>query len=910
MMLPEPPQPESSRPFSLRGRIRHSLQTRMLVAFFGVPGVIGIATSALAYREASLSLQQNLIDRLRGVADRRSSDANRWVLQQRDQLRFIASIPGVIRDADVLHQSRNAGPRPDSAAAQRLVRTFREAVASGFAATDVMVLSPVGGEVLAATDSTEVGTYHVSDLYYIEGQNRPYVQNIYPSPVDARPTLTISAPLRAPNGTLAGVVVAHLNLRRVDDLLAQQSAGLPVAVYIVNRQGEFVSADRFGRSDLQRGAHSTGINRALAGQNGEAEYVDFAGRRVVGAYRWIADRELALLVEVPTEDAYAPTRRLLAYLVGAGLLAALALFLAVNAVAVRVARPILMTAQAAERLAGGDFDARAPVITQDETGRLATAFNAMTTRLRAVYRDLEGQVDATRSALDALRANQALVDGIVDNSATLVLVLDATGRCVLVNRRFEALFGVYRKACEGRQLHDVIASDAAAAILGATQLATGEREAVEREIAIPTREGMRPFLAVCFPVDDPYGSTTMTALIATDITERKREETEQRTFETHLQHAQKLESLGVMAGGIAHDFNNLLGAVLGNATFALQTLHDPVELRRSLEQVIAAVRRAADLTRQMLAYAGKASFKQEGVDLNALVTEFAPLARSSMSKKAELSLQLSPVVPYVRADPAQLSQVVLNLMTNAGDALSDAPGTVTVRTEIVGHLPVEVAEAWPAASPTTGPFVLFMVSDTGVGMSAETRRRIFEPFFTTKAQGRGLGLAAVLGIVKATGGALAVESALGHGTRFTVAFPADTAPAADDVAPPPVGLTPGATILVVDDEEMIRTLARRSLSALGYTVLEAADGEEGVARFQEHRDVIRGVVLDLTMPRMNGTETLAAIRAMDRNVPVVIASGYARDLNGLDAATDPKVRFLQKPFDVNALVEALGEMGG
>ena len=895
---------------AIRRRIRRSLQARMLLAFVGVPGIIGVATAGLAYREASRSLRQNVIDRLRGVADRRAGDANRWVLSQRDMLHFISTVPGVVRDGELVAAVRAPGVRPDTAASQRLQRTFREAIATGFAATEVMVLRPVGAEVVVSTDSTQLGQYHVADPFFVEGRSRPYVQNIYPSPVDGHPMLSISAPLRSPGGELVGIVAAHLNLRRVDELLAQQSAGLPVAVYIVNRLGEFVSADRFGRAELQRGAHSEGISRALAGRSGEAEYLDYGGRKVVGAYRWIADRELALLVEVPIEDAYAPTRRLLAYLVGSGLFAAFALLLAVNAVSRRVARPILTTAEAAERLAGGDFDAHAPVVTEDETGRLATAFNSMTTRLRAVYHDLEGQVEATRSALDALRANQALVDGIVDNSATLVLVLDGTGSCVLVNRRFEALFGVYRRACEGRRLHDVIPSDAAAAILRAVQLASQGHEAIEREVVIPTRDGTRPFLAVCFPVEDPYGATTMTALIATDLTERKKEESEQRTFETNLQHAQKLESLGVMAGGIAHDFNNLLGAVLGNATFALRTLSDPAEVRRSLEQVVAAARRAADLTRQMLAYAGKASFKQEEVDLNALVTELASLARSSMSKKAELTLGLSPVVPYVRADPAQLSQVVLNLMTNAGDALGDAPGAVTVRTELADHLPTDLAESWPASSPTHGPFVLLSVIDTGEGMTAETRRRIFEPFFTTKAQGRGLGLAAVLGIVKATGGALAVESAVGKGTRFVVAFPADTAPISDDAPVPPPRVTPGATILVVDDEPMIRTLARRSLSAFGYSVIEAADGEEGVAKFREHAGVIRGIVLDLTMPRMNGMETLAAIRLMDKQVPVVIASGYARDLNGLDAANDPNVRFLQKPFDVSALVDAIGEMGG
>ncbi len=882
----------------------------MIVAFLTISAVIGSAVSYLAYREAAGLLRANIADRLRGLSVRRALDVDDWVDRQRHALRFIANTPGVNSDAAQLAAARQRGITPTDADRERLRRLLNSASELAIAADELQVLSAVGGEVLASTDRAQVGTYRVSDQFFTEGRKGSYISSVYPSPITGRPALSISTPLRDSSHRAITVLVANLKLQRVDELLQQKSPGFNVDVYLVNRFGEFVSSRRFGRDKFRRGVHSEGIANAIAGVDGVGVYANYEGRRVIGAYRWMKSRELALMVEVPEIEAFAPARVLLLHVLLVGTLGVLILTLAVSSVARRIAEPILTTARAAQQVAAGDFNAHAPVTTDDEVGLLAVSFNEMTARLQTLYRDLHGQVAATQGALDALRENQALVHGLVDNSATVVLAMDLTWRCTLVNTRFIDFFALKGTSCEGQLLTSIVPAESASAIIHAVTTVVATTAVVETEIMMGDGQDDRCFLAACFPIHGPDGSISAVGMIATDITEHKRAEVEQRAFDANVQHAQKLESLGVMAGGIAHDFNNLLGAVIGNADIALLSLDNRDDVRQSLDQVLRAARRAADLTRQMLAYAGRGSFHIETVDLNKLVWEISALAGISLSKKARLELKLSDLPASIIADSAQVSQVVLNLLTNAGDAIGDAAGRVTVQTELVTALPPMLAKQWPGDVTKAGPFVVLSVEDTGSGMNAETQERIFEPFFTSKEMGRGLGLAAVLGIVKGLGGALHVQSTLGVGTRFDLAFPA-SASLAPSVAAMHSGMKVDGsvrTILVVDDELALRLVLRRALGKAGFQVIEAADGHAAIGMFAANAAKISGVVLDLTMPGMSGDEVLRGIREMDPGMPVLIVSGYAMGDESDTLRNDPHVKFLQKPFDTWALVRTVSEM--
>ena len=377
---------------------------------------------------------------------------------------------------------------------------------------------------------------------------------------------------------------------------------------------------------------------------------------------------------------------------------------------------------------------------------------------------------------------------------------------------------------------------------------------------------------------------------------------QRRRSEEQMRNAQKLESLGVLAGGIAHDFNNLLVGVLGNAGLALLELPEDSSARQPIRDIEISAQRAAELTRQMLAYAGRGRFRVEPVDLSSVVEEMSQLLRRVISRRTQLSLRLARQVPSVVADVTQLRQVVMNLITNASDALDDAAGTVTLETGTVNADRAMLASTYLNEELPPGSYVYLEVSDTGSGMDPATSARIFEPFFTTKFTGRGLGLAAVLGIVRGHKGAISVRSTPGEGTTFRVLLPASTGTAGATDAPTGSVLSRGAgLVLLVDDEEAVRGLARRVLERGGYQVLEAKSGEDALSALADHRNSVCAVVLDLTMPGLGGEATLQKIREQNPGLPVIVSSGYVPEEEGALAG----VPFLAKPYRPSDLVDAV-----
>jgi PAS domain S-box-containing protein len=394
---------------------------------------------------------------------------------------------------------------------------------------------------------------------------------------------------------------------------------------------------------------------------------------------------------------------------------------------------------------------------------------------------------------------------------------------------------------------------------------------------------------------------------ALDITDRTRAAEERKQLEEQMQHVQKLESLGVLAGGIAHDFNNLLMAILGNADLALLALPPDSPARQHLQEIERASRRAADLCRQMLAYSGKGRFVVERHDLSELVREMTHMLEVSVSKRATVEYRFASDLPAVEADATQLRQIVMNLMTNASEALGDQRGTIAVTTGTRRFHRAFLRESLLGADLAEGDYVYLEVADTGCGMDAATRERIFDPFFTTKFAGRGLGLAAVLGIVRGHGGAIRVQSAPAQGSTFTVLLPAvpgvvraETRRAGADADWQGAG-----TVLLVDDEEAVRTVGARMLEWSGFQVLSVADGDEALAVYRQHADAIVCVLLDLTMPGLSGEETFAELRRLRGDVRVVLSSGYdADEVAGRFEGQGP-AGFIQKPYTMEALRAAL-----
>jgi len=398
------------------------------------------------------------------------------------------------------------------------------------------------------------------------------------------------------------------------------------------------------------------------------------------------------------------------------------------------------------------------------------------------------------------------------------------------------------------------------------------------------------------------------AVTASQVILTAHAEQQQHELETQVLQAQKLESLGVLAGGIAHDFNNLLTAILGHANLVLTDMAPEAPARDSLREIEKASTRAAELCRQMLAYAGKGRFVVEPTNLSRLVEELAHLLHISISKKILLRCQLAEELPAIEADPAQLRQVAMNLVINAAEAIDDTEGVIAISTGVMQCNEDYLRGNHLIEPPAPGQYVYLEVTDTGCGMDAETRARIFDPFFTTKFTGRGLGLAAVLGIVRSHRGTLKVESEPGRGTTFRVMFPASAktaAPAGSSGNAPPWCGT--GTILLVDDEEAVRNVAGRMLERCGFAVLRASDGREAVELFRARASDIVCVLLDLAMPRMDGEETYRELRRIQPGVRVVLASGYsdpeiAQRFRGAGLAG-----FIAKPYRVEALSAKLRE---
>ncbi len=384
-----------------------------------------------------------------------------------------------------------------------------------------------------------------------------------------------------------------------------------------------------------------------------------------------------------------------------------------------------------------------------------------------------------------------------------------------------------------------------------------------------------------------------------------RDVTQEVAAEASRVQSQKLESLGLLAGGIAHDFNNLLTVLSGSLSLAEIQLAAGEPVQETLSMASTAVTRAATLTRQLLAYAGRSKLAHAPIDLNRLVDTMGELLNVSVSRKVKLERALAPGLPAVMADDGQLQQVVMNLITNASEAIGEGDGTVTLRTDLIelAAPPADVVGACPL-----GRVVRLMVSDTGKGMSPEVRARLFDPFFSTKGSGRGLGLAALAGIMRTHGGAIGLTSELGRGSTFSVYLPALEA-----MAPAPVPVLKldssvplRARVLLVDDEAMIRRSARRLLEAIGCTVEEAGTGAEAVVAVSRDPSRFDVVVMDLTMPEMDGYEAARRLGVLAPALPVVLSSGYsaADDAGPLP----PGVRALAKPYSRAMLEKLLREL--
>jgi signal transduction histidine kinase len=565
----------------------------------------------------------------------------------------------------------------------------------------------------------------------------------------------------------------------------------------------------------------------------------------------------------------------------------------VGVVSVGLSRRVGGVTGAAREIADGNYSRRVPTGRPDEIGRLAQAFNTMAGHVERAHQALRASHEQTHFALASARI------GIWESHV-------ASGEMTCSDSVAET-----RGLTPGsgpRSIEQFLAP-----------VHEEDREALERILRGHFSNSSDVF-QVSYRLHQPDG-TTLFALAKGRLQRNATGEpvsvlgvgmdvTEQRRLETQLRQAQKIEALGQLAGGVAHDFNNLLTAIIGHGSFLLHELRPDDRLRQDAGEILAAAERAAALTRQLLAFSRRQVLQPQVIAINAVVANVHTLIRRLIGEQIEIRVSLTASPDAAKLDPGQLEQVLLNLAVNARDAMPDG-GTLTIATSRVA-LGEEYAQQH--ASVTPGQYIMVAVSDTGIGMDAETQSRLFEPFFTTKpaGHGTGLGLATVYGIVKQSGGFIYPYSELGRGSTFKIYFPAtEEVPAGAKPAPPAEPSGGKETILVVDDNPHVQTIASRVLTGLGYTVFTASSGEDALQLVSDGRPIDL-VVSDVIMPGMTGPELCRQLLARYPGLRVLFTSGYSGDAISRHGVLEPGMLFIEKPYSPSALGrkvrEALGQV--
>jgi PAS domain S-box-containing protein len=533
-----------------------------------------------------------------------------------------------------------------------------------------------------------------------------------------------------------------------------------------------------------------------------------------------------------------------------------------------------------------------------------------TAELAHANEKLKGEVGERMEAQQLLARERNLLYTLLNRLPDAVYVTDRLGNYVLANDAHARLLQQPGpSAFLGRPVRQVGPAPLGEGLAkGAEEVLQSGKAIVGQECVARAGDHLLNLELTKLPLRDAQGEIDGLLVISRDVTQLRRDEVEKREFARRLQETQKLESLGILAGGIAHDFNNLLTVILGNANLArVEVPASASKARECLTRIETTSLRAADLCKQMLAYSGKGLFVVRRLDLSQLVEETTELLQLSISKKARLRLDLAHELPPILADATQLQQILMNLVINASDAIGTRDGVIQLRSGLV-HVDRPLVRGFtPATDIADGEYVFLEVSDNGCGMAPEVRDRIFDPFFSTKFTGRGLGLAAVLGIVRSHRGAITVESKSGQGSAFRLLLPAVEGPV-DEVARP-IDLYADwkgqGTILLAEDEEPVRTTTAGLLRAGGFTVDLAENGREAIQKFRAAPARYQAVLLDLTMPNGDGEEAFHEIRRIHPQAPVLMMSGFSPQ-SVLDRFTGKGLNgFIQKPFLAEDLITAL-----
>jgi len=725
-----------------------------------------------------------------------------------------------------------------------------------------------------------------------------------------KPAAFIAAPI-IHDGQILGVLAFQLNtdvfykvaenlsgLGQNGEVIMGMDAGDSVIITAPTRQNPDAAFTlKFSRSQ----ALAEPIRDATQGKTGQGLVLDIRGVNVLAAWDYLPSLNWGLVVKIDQDEALSGLVTIRNELTLAMSVILLLVLGAVAWSANRVIRPITRLTHIARNIAKGErFDIDAPTDTGVmEINLLSASFNHMSQEILGYQNELEEKVKARTAELSRLKT-------AIEQSHDIVMITDRDAIIEYVNPAFEKISGYSFKEAVGRRAVLIKSGKMSQAFykqMWDTILAGHNWQAdfINRNKAGDLYEVEQ----VISPIKNEDDNITGFVSVQRDITDAKQ-------HQERLEHTQRLESLGVLAGGIAHDFNNLLTAILGNAGLARRRTPDESPIAANLKHIEDASERAADLCKQMLAYSGKGKFIVIPINLSTLITDITQLLSISISKNVSLRTDLDTALPAIEADKAQMQQVIMNLVINASEAIGENNGNIVIHTGVM-DADVSYLQTTHFDDPLpTGRYVYMEVSDDGCGMDKETQIKLFDPFFTTKFAGRGLGMSAILGIVRGHNGAIKVYSEAGKGTTFKVLFPIVAGVALPDSSRTPAtgdkAWTGHGMILVVDDEAGLRETASLMLEDIGFQVTTACDGVEAVAVFSRLHADIEAVLLDMTMPKMDGKTAFREMRRIDANVRVILSSGYNEQDATSHFAGKGLAGFIQKPYRLEALRQKLQEI--
>jgi PAS domain S-box-containing protein len=888
-----------------------SLMVR-LVSYFLVLSLVTVAlVGYIAYTQATEALKLAVFDRLSALADVKEGELNRWVADEVRGVELIASQPEIRAQASTLLAHPDADAT-NQAAHAALVSYLSALVGNEPGLQEVFILSDVGGRILVSTDVSHEGQYRVTDRYFTQGKLATFVQNVYPSPITLAPTMTVATPLLDMTGQRLGVLAVHLNLKRMDEIIQERiGVGASNEAYLVDRLNVFVSGERFGRLEFPRGVHTEGIDAAVAGNNGAGLYANYAGVPVLGVYRSLPDRDLALLVEIHQDEAFAPAGRLALTTLLVGLFSAGVLAVGVYLLARQIARPILAITRTATQVASGDLTPRAPVLTDDEVGVLARAFNSMTEQLRSLYDGLEAKVsELKRTEQELVTYKNTLEDQVVQRTAELqqakeyfeslvlnspvaIITRNLDGTVVSWNPAAEKLFGYTESEAVGHDLDGLVATG--------SQRTEAERYSWEALAGNLThalvqrtrKDGSTVDLELLAVPVIVTGRPVGTIVVYHDISELQR-----ARHDAEAANQAKSAFLATMS----HEIRTPMNAVIGMSGLLLTTELSAEQreyaeiVRTSGESLLTIINDILDFSK---IEAGKMDLEQVAFDLHECLDGALDLVAIRAGEKGlDVAYIIDDDVPgVIVGDVTRLRQIVVNLLNNSIKFTEHGEVVVSVAARRVAECQHEMH---------------FTVRDTGIGISVDGLARLFQPFSqvdlstSRKYGGTGLGLAISKRLCELMGGTMWVENTPGEGATFAFTIVAESASSqalrAELRSTHP--LLSGKRLLIVDDNATTRRIVVQHVRAWGMLARDTASPIEAL-EWLRRGDPFDVAILDSTMPEMDGAALAAAIRQLDdrRGPALIIFSALGRRDSG--AEHDQFAGYLSKPLKPSHLLDVL-----